>query len=107
MEATLHIFIEYRIKEEHVKEYEALIENIAASLSEYGAEKFQWYAAEDQPNLYVELFKVPTKSHYHTLKKWRKSKEHPLFGKLDPVIDGGLEKLNCWAFQARTDELKE
>ena len=98
----LQIFIEYKIIDEKVAEYEQVIEQILKELPEYQAEKIEWFVATDQPNLYVEMFQVPTVAHYQALKKLRKCKEHPLFGKIDEYIDGGLNKLNCWAFQRQS-----
>lgn len=103
--SSLQIFIEYKVKENHVEKYESVMKEIINILPEFSATKIEWFVATDQPFLYVEMFQVPTKAHYQALKKLRKSNEHPVFSKLDPFIEGGLEKLNCWAFQTqRTEE---
>lgn len=107
MRDYLQIFIEYKVKETNVADYELLMEEIIAKLPDYGAEKIEWFIAQDQPLLYVEMFKVPTVAYYHALKKYRKSKEHSLFGQLDQYIEGGLEKLNCWAFQTQSFKMKK
>ncbi len=96
--SKITVFMEYKVKNECVQEYEKLMKEFARALSTYDANHFQWFQAADQEGLYVEMFDVPTLSHYHTLKKWRRSKEHSLFKKLDEHVVGGLEKVNCWAF---------
>lgn len=100
--SSLQIFIEYKVKEATVEQYEVLMQEILKQLPEYSAEKIQWFVATDQPFVYVEMFQVPNLAHYQALKKIRKAKDHPLFSKLDMYIEGGLEKLNCWAFQTQT-----
>ncbi|MFN7252858.1 MAG: hypothetical protein ACK4M9_19115 [Anaerobacillus sp.] len=99
--SSLQIFIEYKVKETDIKGYEAVMKEIINKLPEFSAEKIEWFVATDQPFLYVEMFQVPTLAHYHALKKLRKSCEHPVFSQLDGFIEGGLEKLNCWAFQTQ------
>ena len=97
--SSLQIFIEYKVKEADVKKYETVMKEVVKKLPEFSAEKIEWFVAADQPFLYVEMFQVPTLAHYQALKKLRRSIEHPVFGQLDNYIEGGLEKLNCWAFQ--------
>lgn len=98
MTEKLQIFIEYKINENVIREYEEKMGIILATLPEYEASEIEWFAAADQPHLYVEMFKVPTKAHYIALKKYRQSNEHPVFGSIIPYIEGGSEKLHCWAF---------
>jgi hypothetical protein len=98
----LQIFIEYTVKATDVDKYEELMKEIIDKLPEYSAEKIQWFRATDQPFLYVEMFQVPNAAHYQALKKLRKSLDHSTFGQLDHFIEGGLEKLNCWAFQTQS-----
>ncbi|WP_158738416.1 hypothetical protein [Alteribacillus sp. YIM 98480] len=106
MDEKLHIFMEYKIIPEQEQNYTRIMKEIAQVLPNYEVEKFQWFSAADQQCLFVEIFEVPTLSHYHTLRKWRCSKSHHIFGKLDDCIEGGVQKIHCWAFQAKTDELK-
>lgn len=98
---SLQIFIEYKVKETEVEKYEELMKEILEKLPEYSAKKIQWFVATDQPYLYVEMFQVPNVAHYQALKKLRTSTEHPIFSQLDRYIEGGLKKLNCWAFQTQ------
>ncbi|OIJ14009.1 hypothetical protein BKP35_07320 [Anaerobacillus arseniciselenatis] len=98
---SLQIFIEYKVKEARVEKYEEVMKEVLQKLPEYSAEKIEWFVATDQPFLYVEMFRVPNIAHYQALKKMRQSKDHPVFSKLDEFIEGGLEKLNCWAFQTQ------
>lgn len=100
----LQIFIEYKVKEAKIKQYEAIMKDVLEKLEEFQAEKIEWFVGTDQPFLYVEMFQVSNISHYHGIKSLRKSIEHPVFGQLDSFIEGGLEKLNCWAFQTQQKE---
>jgi hypothetical protein len=101
MTKPLQIFMEYQIDQMKIAEYEAAMKEIINTLPNYEAANIQWYVAEDQPHLYVEMYEVPTTSHYEVLKKIRRSTEHPIFGKIAPYINGGAEKINCWAFQRK------
>ncbi|SDH43282.1 hypothetical protein SAMN05192534_105142 [Alteribacillus persepolensis] len=105
MDDKLQIFMEYKVKPEKESLYREVMAEIAAVLPTYEVSNFQWFSAFDQDGLFVEMFEVPTPSHYHTLKKWRTSKSHQVFSKLDECVKGGTEKIHCWAFQAKTDEL--
>ncbi|WP_026690865.1 MFS transporter [Alteribacter aurantiacus] len=98
MSEKLQIFMEYKVKEDMVTEYEQVMKDILPALSEYGAEEVDWYEAADQKHLYVEMFTLPTMSHYHAMKKRRCTNEHPLFSKLDSLVEGGVKKVHCWAF---------
>lgn len=98
---NLQIFIEYKINETEVDQYESVMQEVIRKLPEYSAENIQWFVSTDQPNLYVEMFQVPNIAHYKALKKLRKSYEHPIFSQLDKYIEGGLDRLNCWAFQTK------
>lgn len=101
MTKPLQIFMEYKVKEAEIEPYEEAMKEIIQVLPEYGASQIEWFVAEDQPHLYVEMFEVPTLSHYHVLKKLRRSEEHSLFRKVVPYIEGGAEKIHCWAFQRK------
>lgn len=101
MPKTLQIFMEYKVKQHKIKDYEQAMEEIIEALPEYGATEIQWFVADDQPHLYVEMFKVPTQSHYVTLKKMRRSRDHHIFGKIAPFVEGGEEKIHCWAFRMK------
>ena len=98
MSAPLQIFLEYKVKKEFIKEYEKVMKEILIDLGEYGATNIDWYEAADQESLFVEMFKLPTMAHYHSIKKYRQDMNHPLFGRLDPFIEGGSKKVHCWAF---------
>jgi hypothetical protein len=95
---SLQIFLEYKVNENRIDEYEALMAELLPALAEYGAEEIDWYEAADQKNLYVEMFRLPTMSHYHVMKKLRCTEEHPLFSKLSNFVEGGVRKIHCWAF---------
>lgn len=98
MTENIHIFIEYKVKEAAVSEYEQYMKKVLQALRDYEASEIEWFVASDQGNLYIEMFKLPTKSHYYALKKLRLDEEHHLFGKLLSFIEGGAKKVNSWAF---------
>lgn len=98
MNPSIRVFIEYKINEADVNDYEQLMPSLINILQEEGASNVEWFEAADQPLLYVEMFEVSTLSHYQRLKQLRQTKNHPTFQLLDKHIVGGLPKLNCWAF---------
>jgi hypothetical protein len=101
MTKPLQIFMEYKVREQDIDTYEEVMKEIIKTLPDYEAENIQWYVADDQPFLYVEMYEVPTASHYQVLKKIRRQADHAVFGKIVPLIEGGAEKIHCWAFQRK------
>ncbi|SDY33887.1 hypothetical protein SAMN05421736_101997 [Evansella caseinilytica] len=101
MSQPVQVFMEYKIKEDKVGHYEEAMPAILRKLEEYEASQIHWYGAADQQRLYVEMYTVPTMAHYHEIKNLRREATNPFFGKLAHYIDGGLEKLHCWAFIQR------
>lgn len=93
--------MEYKVKEQKISEYESVMKEILAALPDYGATDIEWFVAADQPYLYVEMFKLPTLAHYEAIKKLRCANEHHLFARLVPFIEGGVEKIHCWAFKPK------
>ncbi|GAE31136.1 hypothetical protein [Alkalihalobacillus hemicellulosilyticus] len=87
MTKPLQIFMEYKIIPQKIKEYEAAMEMVLTTLPNYDVSEIEWFVAEDQPYLYVEMFEVPTVSHYQALKKLRQSTEHPVFSSIVPFIE--------------------
>lgn len=90
---TLQIF------KEKISGDEQWMDKLLQALPLYDAIETQWFVAEKEPHLYVEMFKLPAQSHYVALKKVRQSKVHPLFEKLVGFVEGGAEKNCCTAFQ--------
>ncbi|WP_332630958.1 hypothetical protein [Halalkalibacter flavus] len=101
MTKPLQIFMEYKVNKSCISEYEQVMKEIMDVLPDFEATNIQWYVADDQPHLYVEMYEVPTTSHYQILKKLRRSKEHLIFSKMVPLIEGGADKIHCWAFQRK------
>ncbi|WP_100406398.1 hypothetical protein [Bacillus solitudinis] len=101
MTKPLQIFMEYKINKENLHEYEQAMVTVLDTLTEFEATNIQWFISEEQPFLFVEMFQLPTTSHYHALKKLRQSHEHPIFGSIIPYIQGGTDKIHCWAFQRK------
>ncbi|MBW3110526.1 MULTISPECIES: hypothetical protein [Bacillaceae] len=94
MKNTLHIYLEYEIKQHLKPRYKQIMTSIAETLPQYDACDISWEKAEDTSNRYIETFVVPTESHFHVLKRLRKSRRHLLFGLLDECICGGVKEIN-------------
>ncbi|MFD2703864.1 hypothetical protein [Salibacterium lacus] len=107
MQKKIHIFIEYKIAAGKEQRYRQLMEETVEALADFGASAFQWFEAVDQNGLYVEMFELESLSVYHTVKEARRSKNHPVFKKLDECLEGGLDNLHCWGFVSKNDELEE
>ena len=97
MSREIQIFIEYNIKSSVHYEYEKLMQNVIPMLSEFGAEKIEWYLASKQR--YIEIFRVPTEAHFYALKKLRTSKHHTIFKNFDELVEGGSETIKYWALR--------
>ncbi|WP_100371817.1 MFS transporter [Bacillus sp. FJAT-45037] len=104
MTSAIDVFIEYRIHEKFVNQYEETMLKLEQALTQVGAYNFKWYIARDQPHLYVEMFKVSEYSQYELIKKMRQDQTAPINEDLHEYIDGGAEKVNCWAFLERTNK---
>ncbi|SFP56921.1 hypothetical protein [Salibacterium halotolerans] len=107
MQKKVHIFIEYKITAGKEQRYRQVMKEIVEALAAFGASSFQWFEAVDQDRLYVEMFELESLSVYHTVKEARRSKNHPVFNKLDECLEGGLDHLHCWGFESKNDELEE
>jgi hypothetical protein len=94
MKNTLHIYLEYEIKQNFQPQYKQIMNNIVETLPQYDAFNIQWEKSEVGSNRYIERFIVPTESHFHVLKRLRTSRRHLLFGLLDECICGGLQEIN-------------
>ncbi|MCA1060746.1 hypothetical protein LCL96_17550 [Rossellomorea aquimaris] len=94
MKNTLHIYMEYEIKQNLQSRYKQIMTSIAETLPQYDAFNVHWEKAGDESNRYIETFVVPTESHFHVLKRLRMSRHHLLFGLLDECICGGLQEIN-------------
>ncbi|KGA97693.1 hypothetical protein AJ85_05985 [Alkalihalobacillus alcalophilus ATCC 27647 = CGMCC 1.3604] len=101
MTKELQIFMEYKVKQEMIEEYEKLMSSILQQLEVLGATDINWFVASDQPYLYVEMFKVETHRQYEEIKQIRQSTSEPIFGKMIPLIEGGEKKIHCWAFERK------
>ena len=99
MNHSLQMYIQYEIKESSIEHYQQLMKNILQSLESYDAIDIQWLPSPDSSTAFIEVITLPTESHYHALKKLRKSRQHLLFGMLDDCISGGLNKMNCFGLK--------
>ena len=94
MKNSLHIYLEYEIKQNSQPQYKQIMNNIVETLPQYDAFDIHWERALDQSNRYIERFIVPTESHFHVLRRMRTSPCHLLFGLLDECICGGVKEIN-------------
>ncbi|MBU9711840.1 hypothetical protein [Evansella tamaricis] len=101
---TFQIFMEYKITEKMIYKYETGMPSIIKELENLGAIDIHWYKAADQGNLYVEMFILSSMEEYETVKRLRRDSDHPVFGKMDEYVDGGMKKVHCWAFVEKSIE---
>ncbi|GLB59858.1 hypothetical protein [Cytobacillus sp. NCCP-133] len=99
MKQNVQMIVQYEVKGCSLSQYQAVMDKIIEMLPSYDAAdiKVSQYAAGSYK--IIESFNVPTESHYFALKKLRKSAKHNVFGSLDPIISGGLAKMDCWALK--------
>lgn len=95
------MIVQYEIKMSFLEQYQEAMEEIIKMLPSFEAEKFQVSCSSKAPNQFIETITLPTVAHYHALKKLRKSENHNVFGSLDQMILGGLNQMECWAFQTK------
>jgi hypothetical protein len=100
MEKRFTFIIEYNVNENCNEKYEQTMNDITAYLYQYDVEQLQWFTDKVDSTRRIELFTVPSESHYYAIKKMRKAKNHHIFGLLDEIIDGGLNAIRCWALKA-------
>jgi hypothetical protein len=96
------VFMEYKVNPDTIQAYESVMEFVISELESLGVSRIEWYRAVDQHSLYVECFRVQNKNEYEIIKEKRISSEHPVFSKLQTYIEGGSEKIHCWAFEQMT-----
>lgn len=99
MSNSFQVFIEYEIKKTFNHQYEQLMQNVISLLSEFGAEKIEWYSFDNQTNKYIEVFQVPTEAHFYALKKIRTSKHHAIFTHFENLVEGGGASIQYWALK--------
>ncbi|MCA1032638.1 hypothetical protein LCL95_16630 [Bacillus timonensis] len=99
MSNGVQVYMEYPIKGAFLHQYEATMENVHQCMRELGVEKIEWYASPHYHNRYIEVFYVPTESHFFALKKLRTYPRQELFGKLMECIDGGPSSIHYIALK--------
>ncbi|MEI5908546.1 hypothetical protein WAK64_15980 [Bacillus spongiae] len=97
MSNTYQMVIQYEVKDSERNIYEHEIKYILNNLSQYGADNIQWQMLDD--NIYMETFTIPSEAYYNAIKKLRTAPRHLLFGKLDPCINGGVKKIQCYGLK--------
>jgi hypothetical protein len=94
--SQIKMVIHYEVHENFSHQYRNAIRHILSQLPTFEANQIKLSESQNQ---IIETFLLPTESHYFALKKLRKSKNHFLFGRLDPFIKGGLDKLECYGIK--------
>ncbi|EZH64994.1 hypothetical protein DH09_21070 [Bacillaceae bacterium JMAK1] len=95
---TMQIFMEYKVHDDYVVDYERLMLHIKEEMQHLKVRNYRAYKAYDQPNLFVEMFEVANHHEYEFVKNSRRDENHPVFGKLAPLLTKPLANMNCWAF---------
>ncbi|EIT84669.1 hypothetical protein A374_13295 [Fictibacillus macauensis ZFHKF-1] len=98
MKQRISVFIEYKIKEHVIEQYESQMERVLFEMKKAGITNLSWMKAYDQPFLYVESFDVSSIEAYKTIKAQRLQENHAVYGELHSLIHGGVGKIHCWAF---------
>jgi hypothetical protein len=99
MSNGFQVFIEYKVKKTFNHQYEQLMQNVISLLSEFGAERIEWYSFGHQSNKYIEVFLVPTEAHFYALKKIRTSKHHDIFTHFENYVEGGGKSIQYLALK--------
>ncbi|MDQ0060693.1 hypothetical protein [Paenibacillus harenae] len=86
-------FAEYRIKDEHRKQY---LDYTQALLKD--EERIQLYEGTDQPNLFVEVWTASTAELAEQMKEERCS-ERSSWYRIVGWVEGGAGKLHVWTFK--------
>lgn len=91
----VRIFIEYKVKESLIQQYEEHMEKVLDSLPSFGAHQIEWFNNGNQN--YIETFALPTISHFVAFRKLRGEKLNRIFGCLDQFMEGGIENTQMHA----------
>ncbi|WP_163100642.1 hypothetical protein [Peribacillus alkalitolerans] len=91
MNKQIRIYVEYKIEESAIPQYHMLIDQIVNTLERFDAKSIECCKTEDR---YMEIFTVPTESHFHAIKKIHKNKNHSIFGKLHQIVNGGADRIS-------------
>ncbi|WP_368505627.1 hypothetical protein AB3N04_08465 [Alkalihalophilus sp. As8PL] len=102
MDEVIDVFLEYKIDQNYVTQYEEYMPTVKRMLETFGAYDIKWFeAANDQPYLYVEMFKVNKHEHYEAIKSLRQAEENHFSKEFALFVDGGARKIHCWAFKQK------
>jgi hypothetical protein len=100
MEKGVRIYIEYKVKPSLIQQYELQMENVLKQLPTFGADHINWFHVDTEKK-YIEMFSLPTISHYVALRKMRAKACHTKFGMLDQFIEGGLQNIQMHAVKVQ------
>ena len=96
MSQKLKIVVEYSVKKDSIVQYEDLMKNIIPILPEYGFNNIEWFSY-DENHRYVEIYEVPSESHFFALKKLRNNMHsNSMFSSLKIFLNGTI---NYWVFK--------
>ncbi|MFD2442423.1 hypothetical protein ACFSO7_00125 [Bacillus sp. CGMCC 1.16607] len=96
MNTQIQMVIQYEVNESSYSQYKIAIRQVLSELPTFEADQIQ---VNTSKNKVVETFILPTESHYYALKKLRTSKNHSIFGCLDPHIKGGLQQIGFYGIK--------
>lgn len=69
------------------------MELLSVEMSRFEAKNFYWEQVDTNPAIVIERCDIPSESHFHALKQFRKMEAHQVFGQLETFIIGGLETI--------------
>lgn len=94
------IFIEYKVNQSYISEYNQAIQKVQQLLKEEQITSYKRYVATDQGPLYVEMLQVKSLSLYHKWREMMRNEDvHFPWNKISPYILGGITKFNMWSFE--------
>ncbi|MBM6616461.1 hypothetical protein [Bacillus suaedaesalsae] len=96
---SIKIFIEYKVKESFIQQYEEQMEKVLDSLPSFGARQIEWFQNGKQH--YIETFSLPTISHFVAFRKMRGEKLNQIYGCLDQFMEGGIDNIQMHAVKVK------
>ncbi|MDQ0175698.1 hypothetical protein [Bacillus chungangensis] len=93
MNNFLQMYIQYEIATCAYLHYTQIMELLSVEMSRFEAKNFYWEQVDTNPAIVIERCDIPSESHFHALKQFRKMEAHQVFGQLETFIIGGLETI--------------
>lgn len=95
MSPKFKVFVEYKIMNDKMIEYRNLIPKLKEL---HVGDHYSVYESIEQPGLFVEEFFVSDSDEYAQAKTERLQGKVPIWNDVANCIDGGIKKMNVWAF---------